>query len=245
MAPFVQARYFHRGRTAPIRLVVIHDMEAPERSTTAEGVADYFRSGKVKASAHWSIDCDSEVCCVLEGDTAFHAPGANHDGVGLEHAGYARQSAEEWLDEYGQAMLRRSAKIAADICRRHKLPAVWLSAADVKAGLRGITSHHNVSLAYGKSSHTDPGPSFPIEFYLTLVRVELGLVAPPAPPQSPEEDDDMAMTPEQRTALVKDIAAEVVRKLSSGSGPKQLDGSNWTLDEIGDLLFDIKDLLDG
>ena len=37
-----------------------------------------------------------------KGIPVFHAPGANHNGIGLEHAGYARQSAEDWADAFSE-----------------------------------------------------------------------------------------------------------------------------------------------
>ena len=46
----------------------------------------------------------------------------------------------------------------------------WLVAADLVRGRRGITSHAEVSLAYRKSDHWDPGPGFPIDEFLGRVR---------------------------------------------------------------------------
>jgi N-acetyl-anhydromuramyl-L-alanine amidase AmpD len=192
--PFVQAKHYRRGGNTPVSRLVIHDMEAPEKATTAESVAAYFAKGTVVSSCHYCIDSDSIIQCVREEDVAFHAP-PNTGSIGLEHAGYARQTAEEWIDAYSMAMLRLSAGLAADICRRHNLPLVWLSPADLLAGHRGITSHANVSKAWRRSTHTDPGPNFPVDFYLSLIgapsRVQTATTAtqgdyvvpqPPPPP---------------------------------------------------------------
>jgi hypothetical protein len=46
----------------------------------------------------------------------------------------------------------------------------WLVAGDLVAGRRGITGHSEVSAAYGKSDHWDPGPGFPVERFLDRVR---------------------------------------------------------------------------
>src|SRR5207253_463587 len=65
MFPFAQARNYTRGRARPVRLIVVHDMEAPTGATTAENVARYFAgAGAPRASAHFSIDSDSVVQCV-------------------------------------------------------------------------------------------------------------------------------------------------------------------------------------
>lgn len=90
-------------------------MEIAPHLDTAERCAQYFATmddGR-KASAHICVDADSEVRCVDDKDTAFHAPGANSNGLGIEHAGTMRNSVAEWLDPYNEAMLARSARVVA------------------------------------------------------------------------------------------------------------------------------------
>jgi N-acetyl-anhydromuramyl-L-alanine amidase AmpD len=173
--PFVQARNFTKGRSGSIDLVVIHTMEAPEKPTTAENVAAWFAgSSAPKASAHYCIDSDTIVQCVKDTDVAWHAPGANHDGIGIEHAGRAAQTAKDWSDAYSKAMLERSAQLTASLCKRYDIPVTWLRPADLLAGRRGITGHVDVSRAFKKSDHHDPGTGFPIERYLALVKAHMG-----------------------------------------------------------------------
>lgn len=167
--PFVKAKYFHEGgNSAPTR-IVIHDMEMPEKPDTAEACAKYFQTIDREASAHYCVDNNSVVQCVLEADIAFHAP-PNTNSIGIEHAGYAKQSTGEWLDPFGTAMLRDvSAPLVRDIAARHGIPLVWLSVQDLLDGKHGITSHNNVSLAWHKSTHTDPGPTFPVDQFMAWV----------------------------------------------------------------------------
>jgi N-acetyl-anhydromuramyl-L-alanine amidase AmpD len=173
--PFVQARNFTKGRSGSIDLVVIHTMESPEKPLSAENVAAWF-AGKTapQASAHYCIDNNSIVQSVKEKDVAWHAPGANHDGIGLEHAGRAAQTTQDWADPYSKAMLERSAGLTADICKRYDIPVVWLRPPDLLAGRRGITGHVDVSRAFKRSDHHDPGPNFPIERYIALVKTHMG-----------------------------------------------------------------------
>ena len=49
-------------------------------------------------------------------------------------------------------------------------PDPMLTADDLLAGRRGITGHAEVSKAYRKSDHWDPGPGFPVESFLDRVR---------------------------------------------------------------------------
>jgi N-acetyl-anhydromuramyl-L-alanine amidase AmpD len=169
--PFVQARNFTKAARTAVDLVVIHTMEAPDKPTTAESVARWFATGDAKASAHYCVDSDSIVQCVREEDAAWHAPGANRNGIGIEHAGYASRSAANWMDSSTTAMLFRSAKLVARICRQYGIPIVRLTADDLRAKRRGLCGHVDVTDAFnGGKGHTDPGPNFPWEMYLSMIR---------------------------------------------------------------------------
>lgn len=173
--PLVQARHFHRGRRRNSRILfVIHDMELDDSPTTAEACARYFERGTVQASAHLMADGDSVVQGVLLGDTAFAAPGANSDGIQLELAGRARHTREKWLAE--DDVLTMGAIAAADVVVAFRrfgihLPIRKGTTADVR-NLRwsGFCGHYEVSDAFKKSTHTDPGIGFP--WHVFLPRVE-------------------------------------------------------------------------
>jgi N-acetyl-anhydromuramyl-L-alanine amidase AmpD len=173
--PFVQARNFTKGRSNHIDVLVIHTMESPEKPDTAESVANWFAGTTApQASAHYCIDSNSIVQSVRDTDVAWHAPGANHNGLGFEHAGRAAQTQHDWSDDYSTKMLELSAQLVADKCRQYDIPPVWLRTADLRAGKRGITGHVQVSEAFKRSDHHDPGTQFPIEAYLKLVKAHLG-----------------------------------------------------------------------
>lgn len=172
--PFVQAANWSR-HVPPQRKrwIVIHCMEAAESSTTAENCADWFagkRGEAPRASAHYCVDDDSVVACVPPDAVAWHAPGANKLGIGVELAGYARQDRAAWLDSYSQRMLIRAAWLCAELSRRHSIPARFCDAGALTRGEAGFTTHAEVSAAFGKSTHWDPGPGFPMLRFLELVR---------------------------------------------------------------------------
>ena len=168
--PFFPAKNFTPTTGRTIDLIVIHDMEYPETPIGAEWCAAFFGGSHApRASAHYSIDNDSIVQSVRDSDVAWHAPGANHNGIGIEHAGYAKQSRAEWLDDYSRAELALSARLVAKLCSTYGIPLKWLDAAALKVrGARGITGHRDVSQAFG-GTHWDPGPNFPVDVYLALV----------------------------------------------------------------------------
>lgn len=179
--PFVQARWFHPGGNTPVNRIVIHTMEYPEKPTAAEDIAKYFQRTDKKASAHYCCDDNSTIQCVKNADIAFHAP-PNTGSIGIEHGGYARQSAAEWQDDYSTKMLRdQSAPLVKLLMREFNIPHVWLGTQDLRAGYRGITSHNNVSKAFGQSTHTDPGPFFPVDDYMAWTQPDLN--------PNPQEDD--------------------------------------------------------
>ncbi len=173
--PFVQAKNYTLRSSRAISLIVIHTMECHETSlTAAEDVADWF-AGRTSypppmASAHYCIDRDSVVQCVREVDEAWHANQANRRGIGIEHAGFARQTADDWSDHISSAILLHSARLVARICRERSIPVHRLSPEDIRSGAPGICGHVDVNRAYGnKGGHTDPGEHFPWASYLALV----------------------------------------------------------------------------
>jgi hypothetical protein len=168
----IKARWFTPAnrRNGDIDLIVIHDMEASEKGDTAERIAEYFSRVERKASAHWCFDNNSAIRCVLDKDVAYHAPGANHNGLGYEHAGFAKQSGSEWLDDYGMSMLDISARQAAKDCLAYDIPIQYVDRRGLAKGQRGITTHNEVSQAFKRSSHWDPGPGFPMAYYIGLVK---------------------------------------------------------------------------
>jgi N-acetyl-anhydromuramyl-L-alanine amidase AmpD len=167
--PFIKAKNYYTGRSKPVELIIIHTMEAPEKGTTAESVAKYFRDSGVKASAHYCIDNDSIVQCVWDNNTAWHCKNANSNSIGLEHAGYAAQTKKDWEDEFSLAMLDNSAQLCAYLCEKFNIPvqkAEFKSAGDPTVLKKGICGHVEVP-AHG--SHWDPGPEFPWDKYLSMV----------------------------------------------------------------------------
>jgi len=172
--PFVQAENYTKHVTREtVDWIVIHCMQGPETSTRAEKCAAYFagQRGKApKASAHYCVDVDSIVQCVREDKVAWHAPKANRYGIGIEHGGFARQTKDQWLDEYGVAMLTLSAKLVAKICRTWAIPPEFVDAGGLRAGIRGVTTHAAVTEAFEVGTHWDPGKGFPMDWYLEQVR---------------------------------------------------------------------------
>lgn len=180
---FIPAKNYTPGNRMQVKHIVIHTMEAPEKPKTAENVAKWFSSPDAPmASAHYCVDDAEVVQCVRDTDIAWHAPGANASGIGVEHAGFAAQTPNEWNDGYSQAVLMNSAKLAALLCARWNIPIRHLSVPELAAGNPGFAGHIDVTNAFNKGKgHTDPGPNFPWQVYLAMVTSEFAsLTAPQA-----------------------------------------------------------------
>lgn len=176
--PYLGARWFTEVPAAKprnIRVIVLHSMEAPEKGSTAEACARYFATTDRKASAHYCVDNNSIVQSLQTRDIAYGAPGCNATGIHIELAGYAKQVREQWLDGYGIAMLDLAAQLTFGLSRKFLIPITLLTAHDLQnlqlakwpKHLGGITTHAQVSRAFGKTDHTDPGGGFPMDHFLT------------------------------------------------------------------------------
>lgn len=173
--PFVAAKNFTKSTTKrSVRVIVVHTMEAAEKGDTAERIADYFRTTNKKASAHICVDNNSILQCVLDNDVAWAAPGTNRDGIHIEMAGYAKQTAEEWRDPYSTLVLENAADAAAQYCLKYDIPVAHLTNEQLAdPSMKGLVGHAQVSAVFKKSDHTDPGKWFPWDYFLQRVAVQL------------------------------------------------------------------------
>ena len=168
--PFIESPHQTAASGRSIGVVVIHTMEIAEHTGAAEVCARWFENPASEVSAHYCVDADSIVQCVREEDIAWHARGGNANSIGIELAGYAGQRSLGWSDAYSRAVVERASQLAADVCARRGIPVRRLRAADLVAAKRGITGHADVSAAFRKSDHWDPGPDFPWTRFLRLAR---------------------------------------------------------------------------
>jgi peptidoglycan hydrolase-like protein with peptidoglycan-binding domain len=167
----VRAKNFRTANrpASAVLWIVLHSMESAEKPYTAENVAAWFASSSAPmASAHFCIDSDSIVQCVPLKDVAFAAPGANAEGVHIEMAGYARQTEAEWLDDFGLAMLSRVALVMAHLSELYDIPLEYVDVDGLNARRKGVTTHFDVSKAFKKSDHQDPGKGFPMAKVLSM-----------------------------------------------------------------------------
>jgi N-acetyl-anhydromuramyl-L-alanine amidase AmpD len=173
--PIYKAKYYG-GPLTRVDLIVLHSAETGERTGSAESIARWFASPYepksetwYKVSAHFCVDCDSIVQCVPENMMAYHARGVNDRSIGIEMAGRARQTRAEWMDPYGLLMLGYVHKLVGDLCDRHQIRRMFVDRDGIRAGVRGVTTHREVTMAYHiKGGHTDPGLDFPMDLLMSM-----------------------------------------------------------------------------
>lgn len=168
---------FNRGRAGGrITGIVLHSAETNEGPNVAEALASWLAGPNApRAGWHFAVDSDSITQSIRDTDTAWHCLSCNPYTIGIEHAGRASQTEAQWLDPYGAAMLERSARLVAFLCEKYDIPVIrptpeQIRRDHVSGGARGIWGHADATRAGLGGDHTDPGPGFPWDWYLSRVR---------------------------------------------------------------------------
>lgn len=177
---FRQAKNYKAVERTPadVRYVVIHTAECDQTEGAAMALASWASGPKAPvASWHYGVAPGSGpaaiVQCVREHDIAWAAPGANQSGIQIELCGHAGDAPESWLEGTGRSVLENGARLAGRICKRWGIPVQKLTVAELQAGkVRGIIGHDTATAAFHKSTHTDPGKTFPWAEFLRVALEE-------------------------------------------------------------------------
>lgn len=161
---------------APVHIEVIHSTEGPMSRGNARALAiNWFgrpaNQGGAGTSAHAIFDPSGGVMMVPLDHVAWHCgPGGNGFTRGDEHCGRVSLTKEEWLSADGRAMLDHSARHRA--ARLHAFGGLprWLSITQLRNQEPGMCTHNDIRLAFGGTTHSDPGPNFPYGWYLQRVQ---------------------------------------------------------------------------
>ncbi|GAB2858751.1 hypothetical protein GCM10022221_67830 [Actinocorallia aurea] len=177
----VRAVHYSTALNTPIKRIVIHATcppGVPFPTASARGkaasTAKYFASQASGGSAHYIVDAggaSTEEHCLPDDAVAWHAP-PNTGSIGIEICGQATYTRAQWLDSKVWPAVAAAAARTRELCERHGVPVKRLTVAQVARGERGVCGHVDVSQAFDKSDHTDPGPNFPWEEFMKAVRGE-------------------------------------------------------------------------
>ncbi|MBC8143332.1 MAG: N-acetylmuramoyl-L-alanine amidase [Armatimonadetes bacterium] len=152
----------------PINIIVMHDIEGEAMSAVR-----WFQNPQSQVSSHYVVDSVTGVVYqqVKERDVAWHAGNRNINGrsVGIEQGGFAYRPGF-----FTPALYESSARLVRDISTRHAIPR----------DRAHIIGHFEVPDASdptkfgGRGGHTDPGPYFDWDYFMTLVRNDSERLSP-------------------------------------------------------------------
>jgi len=158
----------HDGIRDPkiVKWVVLHSTEG----LTAAGAAAWFANPKSQGSAHLVVDDTICYRTLPSNLIPWAAKGANHEGLHIEQAGFARWTTAMW-GKHRRTLERAAYKTALHL-DLFKLPAVFVGWRELRADLPGVTTHAECTKAFG-GDHTDPGLFWPRRLFMRRVRFYL------------------------------------------------------------------------
>lgn len=171
-----------RPRVTHKRIIVIHNT-SNDASDTNE--ADYAERRTDGVSSHYYVD-DNSITQSLDTDwRAWHVGSyeGNSTGISYEITGSNGKSRAWWIAHVYWRGLVQQIRADMDV---HGIAARLLTVAELRAGKSGIVTHNQCRLAWGDTTHNDPGPNFPMDYLLEQV---LGGTAAPRPQQPADNDD--------------------------------------------------------
>lgn len=186
---WIPAKWFTPTTGRQISLLVLHRQEAPAQVGTAEATAHFFQrlpeyrivNGKrvsTKASVHRVYDPGTKVKCVEDKDVAYAAPGTNHNGLHYELPGYSADN--DWSTPPVEAAMYLCAEDVVEDANKYRIPLTFLNHRDLVAGrVQGVTTHWEITQAWHKTDHTDPGNYFPIGRFMEMCSNNHGSHLPP------------------------------------------------------------------
>jgi len=166
------------SRPSPsIAYIVLHDMEVHDlagEDLSAERVGRFFQSSTATGSSHLGIDRDTTQRYLNDPWAAAGVRGFNAATKHYEQAGRASWTYAQWMAE--KTMLRRTAWQLSRDSRRYGIPLVFIGRDALRKYGKtpgrpiGVTTHAEATYAFHDSTHTDPGPNFPIVAVMRLAR---------------------------------------------------------------------------
>lgn len=153
--PFIRARR-HGGRQTP-KAIVMHGTVSSDNAGTARNIARWWNGpGSPASSCHYVVDPAEVIQCVGDHTVAYHC-GYNTGSIGVELCDEQTGPASRWEDADSQAILRRAARLVAELCLAYGISPKRPSIAELKRkGPHGIYGHNDSRLAFGRTTHTDP-----------------------------------------------------------------------------------------
>lgn len=137
---------------------------------SAKRLAEYQQSPSAGGSYTGAGDRDGLTCRIAEDGSVTWSTGnlGNSLGINFCFAGStAHYTRAQWLERMTQ--LRAGARVVAYWAAKYGIPVRKLQPGDMKARRKGIGGHDDAR-ELGSTTHWDPGPGFPWDVFLDLVK---------------------------------------------------------------------------
>lgn len=177
-----------------IQRIVIHTTENTA-GTPAENVANYQITSQ-SGSYHVLVDTTGKRLRENDDSWVTWSTGnnaGNVQGVNLSFVAQAAWTRAQWLAQ--EKMLRAGATVVAHWSKTHNIPVTKVTTG------RGVCGHGDLR-AFGGTDHTDPGPNFPWDVFLSYVNQVLAGGGTTTP-----KGDTLSAQAEKRIELMLDQIA--------------------------------------
>jgi N-acetyl-anhydromuramyl-L-alanine amidase AmpD len=195
--PYVQGRNSYVDRDGTKFAIAIHNTS---NDASDEDEANYAKRRTDGVSSHLYCDRDSVTQSLSLLARAGHAGSntGNENAIAVEITGANGWTSQQWIANVAWTKLGAA---LAFVCKQFNVAPRRASVAEMKANpkVRAFYSHDDMRRAWGGTTHTDPGPSFPWDVLFQAVNAALGGGTTP----TPAGGDDV--TPEQEYNIVTSI----------------------------------------
>jgi N-acetyl-anhydromuramyl-L-alanine amidase AmpD len=160
-------------RRTPVLAVAVHSTESQDIPGTTDdlrSIRNWFDNPASQASSHIGIDGQGNTeLWVHSAKKAWTIGAANSFTTNIEFVARAAQPGSAWED----AQIKQGARWAAYWCITYGIPVQQGNVRNVNGlcvcSKKGIIRHSDVTAA-GFGTHTDPGPAFPMDEFLSAAR---------------------------------------------------------------------------
>lgn len=206
------------GPRSQTQVIVIH---ATDNTANALGEATYATHREDETSAHYYVDETTVIQAVPIGHIAY---GCLYHGnqISIQYELCGRSNA------ISDATMRRAAHQVARDCARYGIPVRKITAAQVRAGAKGICGHADITAAFPEDNgdHTDPGTAFNWGTFISYVGgdMELSDVVPgtKTPGFNPNDRTVGQWAMDQCNDRAVDYGEKPVTSLPAGSPKRRL-----------------------
>lgn len=169
------ARNYRRSSGRPVtsrkKYVTVHNTS---NDASAADEASYAKRRTDGTSSHYYVDNNSIFQSLNTDWCAGHVGSheGNTYGISYEITGVNGWTRARWIASVAWDLL--AAQMAID-CHEFGIEVRQLSIAEMRAGTKtGFITHDQARRVWGSTTHTDPGPGFPMDHLLALVRRHMG-----------------------------------------------------------------------